>query len=122
MRKTRTIEDQGKNQISAIEQNGKQITESNEIAKNGFNIERSGMLFDKQKEISNDLVRERSLELFDIKDKIDPNNLVYVYSTDKDNRKDFGNYQMPMKLFENLGDGEIDPKEVLKIKQRLNQI
>ena len=54
------MEDQGKNQISAIKESEKQIIKSNEIAKNDFNI--------------------------------DPNNIVYVYSTDKKNPKDFGNY------------------------------
>ena len=77
------------------------------------------MLLDKQKEIFNDLVRERALEFSDIKDKIDPNNLVYVYSTGKSNSEGFGNYQIPMKLFEDLRDGEIDPKEILKNQARL---
>ena len=59
-KQTKTIEDQGKNQISAIKEHGKQMTESNELAKIDFNR----------------LVKERALEFADIKDKIDPNNLV----------------------------------------------
>ena len=31
-----------------------------------------------------------SLEFFNIKDNIDPNNIVYVYKTGKNNPKDFG--------------------------------
>ena len=108
-----------KNQISAIKESGKQITESNEIAKNHFNTDRSGVSLDKQKEIFNELLREMALEFYDIKDKIDPNNLVYVQSTAKNNLKDFGKYQMPMKLFEDLRDGQIDPKEVFKNQARL---
>ena len=77
-KQAKTIEDQGKNQISAIKESGKQITESNEIAKNHFNTDRSGVSLDKQKEIFNELLREMALEFYDIKDKIDPNNLVYV--------------------------------------------
>ena len=118
-KKTKAIEDQGENQISVIKESGNEIIESNEIGKNDFNIDRSGVLLDKQKEIFNDLVRERALEFSDIKDKIDPNNPVYVYSTGKRNPKGFGNYQMPLKLFEDLRDGEIDPKEILKNQARL---
>ena len=89
------MEDQGKDQISTIKESGKQIIERNEIAKNDFNIDRSGVSLDKQKKKRiKELVRERALDLSDIKDKIDSNNLVYLYSTGKNNPKDFGNYQM----------------------------
>ena len=59
-KQTKTIEDQGKNQSSAIKEHGKQMIESNELAKIDFNR----------------LVKERALEFADIKDKIDPNILV----------------------------------------------
>ena len=48
------------------------------------------------------LVKERALEFDDIKDKIDPNNLVYNFKTSENEPKDIGNYQMPLKLFEDL--------------------
>ena len=38
-----------------------------------------------------------SLEFFNIKDKIDPNNVIYVYKTGKNNPKNFGNDQISMK-------------------------
>ena len=101
-KQTKTIEDQGKNQISAIKESVKQIIESNEVAKNDFDIVRSSVY----------------LEFSDIKDKIDPNNLVYTFKTDKNEPKDFGNYQTPLKLFEDLRDGNINPKEVLKNQTR----
>ena len=62
---------------------------------------------EKQKEIFNRLVKERALEFSDIKDKIDPNNLVYIFKTGENEPKDFGNYQIPLKLFEDLTDGDI---------------
>ena len=96
----KTIEDHGKNQISAIKESGKQIIESNEVAKNGFNIDRSGVSHEKQEEILDRLVKERALEFSDIKDKIDPNNLVYIFKTGGNEPKEFSNYQMPLKLFE----------------------
>ena len=46
--KTKTILGQGKNQISAIKKSGKQINESEQITKNDFNIDRSGVSHEKQ--------------------------------------------------------------------------
>ena len=113
-KQTKTIEDKGKNQISAIKESGKQIIESNEVAKNDFNIDKSGVLHEKQKEIFNRLVKERALEFDDINYMIDTNKLVNRFKTNGNELKDFGNYQMPLKLFEDLSDGDINPKEVLK--------
>ena len=42
---------------------------------------------------------QRTLEFADIKDKTDPNNLVYSFETSGNESKDFRNYQMPLKLF-----------------------
>ena len=75
-----------------LKESGKQIIESNEVAKNGFNIDRSGVSHRKQKEIFNKLVKDRALELYDIKDKTDLNDLVYIFKTGGNEPKDFGNY------------------------------
>ena len=81
------------------------------------------MPHEKQKEIFDRLVKARALEFSYIKDKIDPNNLVYAFKTDGNEPKDFGNCQTPVKLFEDLRDGNINPKEVLKkMKQVSNHI
>ena len=48
-KQTKTTKDQGKNQISAIKESGKQITEFNEVAKIFFNIDRNGVPHEKQK-------------------------------------------------------------------------
>ena len=76
-----------------------------------FNIDRSGMSNEKQKEIFNRLVKERAHEFADIKDKIDRNKLVYKFKTGVNEPKDFRNYQMPWKLFEDLRDGDTNPKK-----------
>ena len=60
-RKTKLIKDKGKNQISGIKETGKEITESNEIPKNNFNIDRNVVSREKQTEIFNRLVKERTL-------------------------------------------------------------
>ena len=69
------------------------------------------MTHEKQKEIVNELVKERALEFSDIKDKIDPNNRVYTFKTNRNEPKDFRNYKTPLKLFEDLRDGNINTNE-----------
>ena len=55
-----------------------------------------------------------------MENKIDYNNFVYTYSKKSKNyRKDFRNYQKPLKLFKDLKDDEVIPKEVLKSQKRL---
>ena len=110
-KQTKTIKYQGKSKISATKESGKQIIESNEMAKNDFNFDRSCVSLENQEQVFNELVIEKVLEFSDIKDKINPNNLVYVYVTGKNNPKYFENYQMPIKLFEDLSDGEIEPSK-----------
>ena len=112
-KQTKTIKNQGTNQITAIKESGKQIIEPNEVAKNNFNIDKSGIPLEKQKEIFK-LVEERALEFFNVKDKVDPNNLVYVFKTEGNEPKHFRNYQTPLKLFEDLRVGNVSQKEVLK--------
>ena len=60
-RKTEIIKDKGKNQIIGIKESGKQITESNEIPKNNFNIDRNVVSREKQTEIFNRPVKERTI-------------------------------------------------------------
>ena len=89
-KQAKTIENQ-RSEISVINGSGKQIFKCNEVAKSDFNIYRSGVPHGKQKEIFNKLVNERALQFVDIKDKIDPNNLVYKFSGNENKPKDFGN-------------------------------
>ena len=51
------------------------------VARNDFKIDRNGIPHDKQKEIFNELIKEGALKFSSIKDKIDPNNQVYMYAT-----------------------------------------
>ena len=91
----------------------KSIVESNEVIKNDFSIDRSGVSHEKQKEIFNKFVKERALEFAVVKDRIDPNNLIYSYKTKGNIPKDFGYYQIPWKLFEDVRDGDVNSKDVL---------
>ena len=44
--------------------------------------------------------------------------MVYRFKATENEPKDFGSYQMPLGLFEDLQDGDINPKEVLKKQAR----
>ena len=48
------------------------------------------------------------------KKKINSENLIYKYKTIGISPKYFSSYQNPIKLFKDLRDGNINPKEVLK--------
>ena len=82
------------------------------MAKNDFNINRSNVSHEEQNKTFDRLLKGRVLQFSDIKDSIDPNNLVYKFSGSENKPIDFGNYQMPLKLFEDLQDGDINPKEI----------
>ena len=114
-----TAEDKEKNQISTIKESGKQITESNEVGKNDFNIDGGDVLHEQQKEISNRLAKESALEFDDRKSNIYTNNLVYKFSGSENKPIDFKHYQLPLKLFEDLRDCVMNSKEVLKNQARL---
>ena len=49
-----------------------------------------------------------------MKEKINPNNLIYKYKTEEASLKDFSNYQNPIDSFIDLVDGNKNPREVLK--------
>ena len=80
-------------QIKSIEDHGKQLVESNELIKKDFNIDRGGVSLDEQKLIFNKLVEDKSHEFQDLKNEIDPINLVYKYKTKGRSPKYFRNYQ-----------------------------
>ena len=69
------------------------------------------MSHEKEEEMFNRLVKERALEIADIKDRIDCNNLVYTFKAGVNEPKDFGNYQMSVGIFEDLRNGNINPKK-----------
>ena len=76
------------------------------------------MSHQKQIKIFKRFAEERDFEFANIKDKSDLNNLVYKFSGSENNPIGFTNYQLPWKLFEDLRDGDINPKEVLKNQAR----
>ena len=79
-----------------------------------FNIDKDCVSLKKQKQILNELVEEKSFEFQNLKEKFNPNNLIYRYKTEGIISKDFSNYQNPIDLIINLRDGNISPWELLK--------
>ena len=63
-----------------------------------------------KKKIFNELAEEKSFEFQNLKEKINPNNLIYRYKTEVISPKDFSDYQNPIDLFINLRDGNINPR------------
>ena len=52
------------------------------------------------------------------KKKVNSDHLIYNYKTEENSLKDFRNDQNPIELFKNLEDGNVNPREILKIKIR----
>ena len=82
--------------------------------KNGFNIDRSELSNENKKEVFNRYKpitkpKEEALGFSNKRFKIDPINLVYIFKICGDDPKKFRNYQMPLKLFEDLRYGDTIP-------------
>ena len=88
------------------------MVESNELIKKDFNIDRDSIPHEEQKKVFNELIVERSSEFHNLEKGI--NNLIYKYKTERKSPKDFSVYQNSINSYENLRDGNINPKEVLK--------
>ena len=114
-KQTEKIERQCEKEINAKEEHGEQMVKSNAlINKHHLNIDKDGVGLEKQKEIFNKLLDERAYENNDLKDKINPNNLIYKFTTDGIDSKDCRIYRILVKLFKVLRDGDKNPKEALK--------
>ena len=78
------------------------------------------------KKIFNELIKDRSSEFWNLKKRINPDNLIYKKETEERSLKNFKNYQNPIKLFKDLRDDNVDPNEALKnqihFKSNLNKI
>ena len=55
-----------------------------------------------------------------MRDQIDSNNLVYSFKTGVNEPKDFGNYQTPLKLFEDLRNFDINQKKYFFCYRKLS--
>ena len=63
-----------------------------------------------QTETFDRLVKKKTLEFSDIKDKIDPNNLTYKFKGSENKPNNVENYQILLKVFEDVRDDDVNPK------------
>ena len=61
-----------------------------------------------------EFIKERSSEFWNSEKRINLDNLIYNCKTEGRSPKDFRNYQNLIKLFKDLRDGILSPREVLK--------
>ena len=69
----------------------------------------------KQKNIFNKFVEEKSHEFKNLRNKINPDNMIYKYKNERISSKDFRDYQNPTVLIKYFRGGNINPKEVLEV-------
>ena len=108
-KQAKTIKSQGEKQVKAIKEHGKQSVESNEVIKNDYTINRDSISFRKRKKY---VTAERASQFVDIKDKINPNKLIYEFKTEEKISKDL--ISTAVRIIKKIKD--VNPKEILKIK------
>ena len=113
-KQTKVTEDQEKKQVKATADYGKHLVVYNKLIKKGLKIEKDAIPLEKRKKTFNKLVEEKYFEFKKLKQKLNPNNLIYRYKTEGISPKDFSNYQNLIYLFISLRDGNINPREVIK--------
>ena len=84
---TKKIEDRGEKQRKGLKEHGKQLTESIELVKIDFDIDRDSIPFDEQRKIFNELNEERSSEFKNFEKIINPDNLICEYKNGRNESK-----------------------------------
>ena len=97
-KQAKTIEDQEEKQIKALEKHGKELIM--------YGGEKDSLELLKQKEMFDELVNERRLEVNKLSEKIDFNNLTYHYKG-KSAPKCFIRFKGPLILYNDIKNGRI---------------
>ena len=106
-KQTKTIEDQGEKQIKAIEEHGKQLIRSSG--------EEDSLKLLKQKEIFDELVHEKMLEINNLSEGNYFNNLNY-YNASKNAPKYFVHFKGPLIIYD-IKNGRISLQKEEKIQE-----
>ena len=109
-KQTKTIEDQGKKQVKAIQDNKQLVNIDNDDYKDK-------LLLSKEREIFKDIFNKRLDKLEELNNKIDYNNLNYVVVSSGD-EYNFNNLDDPLTFLNNIKKGKISLNEA--IEQRRN--
>ena len=108
-KQTKTIEDQGKKQIEAIQDNKKQLANINEDYKNK-------LLLSKEREILKNIYNERLDKIEELNKKIDYDNLKYIFkATSEEFESDKS--EDPLKLLNDIETGKISLEEAKNLQQ-----
>ena len=105
-KQTKAIEDQGKKQVKAIQNNKQLVNIHNEDYKDK-------LLLPKEREIFKDIYNKRIDKLEELNDKIDYNNLNYVVLSSGDEYK-FNNLDDLLTFLNNIKKGKISLNEAIK--------
>ena len=87
-KETRMIENQGEKQMKIIEEHVKKLVKSNDLIVNDFNIDRDRVQFEEQKKMFLALL---AFDFHQMREKTNPNKLIYDFKTKKKITKIFSN-------------------------------
>ena len=105
-KQTKTIEDKGKRQVKAIQDNKQLVNIDNDDYKDK-------LLLSKEREIFNDIYNKRLDKLEELNNKIDYNNLNYVVVSSGD-EYNFNNLDDPLTFLNNIKKGQISLNEAIE--------
>ena len=106
-KQAKTIEDQGKKQVKAIQDNKKLVNINND------DDYKDKLLLSKEREIFKDIYNKRLDKIEKINNKIDYNNLNYVVAGTGD-EYNFNNLDDPLTLLNNIKKGKISMKKAIE--------
>ena len=108
-KQTKTIEDQGKKQVKAIQDNKQLVNINNDDYKDK-------LLLSKEREIFKDIYNKRLDKIEEINNKIDYNNLNYV-AVGTGDEYNFNNLDDPLTFLNNIKKGKISIKKAIEQQQ-----
>ena len=119
-KQTKTIEDQGEKQIKAIQ--GKDFSKSIEKAKLDSDDDLAIL---RQKEIYNELTKEKKTEIKNLDNSVDRDKLIYNYKGNTSDA-DFSEYYVAIDLINKIKDGDVSLKQAIndqyEFKSKLGEI
>ena len=116
-KQTKTIEDQGENQIKAIQDKSIEKTEKYSDYDNDYKKE---LLVSKEREIFKDIYNDRLEQIEPFDNDIDYNNLSYEFIK-SGNKYKFDGFEDPLEFLNNIKNGKISVQEAKNIQKEYNK-
>ena len=119
-KQTKTIDDQGRKQIKPIEEDGKQLVESNALVeKNDCNTEKKLLL--NEKELYKKIVAEKNNEIHTLNNKIKYDKLTYSFKSEGRIPIRFNGFNRPLGLIRKIIDLEKAKDNQEKFRSNLSE-